>query len=339
MIKLNLDIAKNSLDIALLRSEIYLEKISVTAEKEKIFRVNPNAVSSVSISPKLIEKLPNFGEVDIMRAFQLLPGISGSNETSAGLYVRGGTPDQNLILFDGMSIYHVDHFYGFFSAFNANSIDDVELYKGGFPAEFGGRTSSVLDIKGKPADMQNFNLGGSLSLLSVNAFTEIPIVKDKLSLQISFRRSYTDVIKSGLYNNIFDMYNDSEDETSLGGGPGGRGGRQMETFEPSFYFYDLNSKLSFKPTKKDLFTFSFYNGKDNLDNSRSQTFGTNSENSTEIKDIVEWGNIGTSTGWQRNWTDKFMSDLSVSYSNYFSIADKKIEMTTGGTSNLRNTNT
>ncbi len=338
-IKLNSGIVKNSLDIVLLRSAINLEEISVTAEKEKIIRVNPDVVSAVSISPALIAKLPNFGEVDIMRAFQLLPGISGSNETSAGLYVRGGTPDQNLILFDGMSIYHVDHFYGFFSAFNANSVDDVELYKGGFPAEFGGRTSSILDIKGKPADMQNFNIGGGLSLLSVNAFAEIPIVKDKVSLQIAFRRSYTDLIKSGLYDNIFGMYNDAEPETATATGRAGRGGIQTETFEPSFYFYDLNTKLSYKPTNKDLFTLSFYNGKDNLDNSREQTIGFNPENTTDIKDILEWGNIGTSAGWQRNWKENFKSDLSLSYSNYFSLYDKKTNLTEGGTSNLRNINT
>ena len=202
-----------SQDYKLEPSLLYMNKVVVTAEKENIIRINPNSVSSVSISPRLIEKLPNFGEVDIMRAFQLLPGISASNETSAGLYVRGGTPDQNLILFDGMTIYHVDHFYGFFSAFNANSIDDVELHKGGFPSEFGGRTSSVMEIKGKPADMQKFKSGVGLSLLSANLFTEIPIVKNKLSLQMALRRSYSDIMKSPLYNSIFYLFNEKEDVT------------------------------------------------------------------------------------------------------------------------------
>jgi len=261
------------LNINLSPSQTRLDEVVVIAEKEKIIRVNPDAVSAVSISPKLIEKLPNFGEVDIMRAFQLLPGISGSNETSAGLYVRGGTPDQNLILFDGMTIYHVDHFYGFFSAFNANSIDDVELHKGGFPAEFGGRTSSVLDIKGKPADMQELNLGAGLSLLSANLFAEIPIIKDKLSIQTSFRRSYTDIIQTGLYNSIFDMYNDAEEANTASIKGRGRAGKLTQNIQPAFYFYDLNTKLSFKPTKKDLFTVSLYSGKDNLDKSREESKG------------------------------------------------------------------
>ena len=341
-VKLNSELIKKRFDVVLNEGEENIEEIIIKAEKEKIFRMNPNVVSSVSISPKLIEKLPNFGEVDIMRAFQLLPGISGSNETSAGLYVRGGTPDQNLILFDGMTIYHVDHFYGFFSAFNSNSIDDVELYKGGFPAEFGGRISSVLELKGKPADMQNFNYGGGLSLLSANAFAEIPIIKEKLSLQVSFRRSYTDIIKSGLYNKIFDMYNEAEDDMSMpgggmGGGPGG-GGRQTETFEPSFYFYDLNSKFTYKHSDKDVFTFSLYSGKDNLDNSRDQTIGMSAENTIQIIDVLKWGNFGVSSGWNRKWTDKLYSDLSLSYSNYFSLSDRKTNLDAGGTSNRRNMN-
>jgi ferric enterobactin receptor len=105
-----------------------LDEVKVIAEKDRIVRVSPE-ISSVKMSPVLVSKLPNMGEVDVIRSFQLLPGVSATNETSAGLYVRGGTPDQNLLLFDGMTIYHVDHFYGFFSAFNANSIDDIELLK------------------------------------------------------------------------------------------------------------------------------------------------------------------------------------------------------------------
>ena len=116
-----------------------------------------------------------------------------------------------------MTLYHVDHFYGFFSAFNSNSVDDVELHKGGFPAEFGGRTSSVLEIKGKPADMKQFNFGAGFSSLSANAFAEIPIIENKLSLQASFRRSYTYLIQTPLYNSIFDMYNDADEETSVKG--------------------------------------------------------------------------------------------------------------------------
>lgn len=307
------------------------ETISIIAEKEKIIRVPAEAISAVSISPRLIEKLPNFGEVDILRAFQLLPGISGSHENSAGLYVRGGTPDQNLILFDGMTLYHIDHFYGFFSAFNANSVDDVILHKGGFPAQFGGRTSSVMEIKGKPADMERMNFGLGVSLLSANTFLEIPIIKNKLSWQFSYRRSYTDILKTDLYNSINEMYNGKSDDSTNGGGGGssrgsGKGKVSSEEFEPAFFFYDLNSKLSFQVNRENLFTLSLYNGMDNLDNSRDDLRGNNA---LKINDVLQWGNIGISAGWQRAWSAGLNSKLSLSYSNYFSTKDNrsKVEKT------------
>ena len=106
-------------------------------------------ISRLSVTPAQLAYLPSFGEKDVFRSLQLLPGISGSQENSSGLFVRGGTPDQNLILFDGFTVYHVDHLFGFFSAFNSNAIKDVQLYKGGFDAKFGGRLSSVVELTGK----------------------------------------------------------------------------------------------------------------------------------------------------------------------------------------------
>ena len=147
-------------------------------------------VSQVTISPKDLAVLPNVGEVDIFRSLQLLPGISGTNEGSSGLFVRGGTPDQNLVLLDGMTVYHVDHFFGFFSAFNADAIKDVQIYKDGFPAKYGGRTSSVVDLTGKTGDANNFQLGAGLNLLSSNAVMEVPL-GGRGSFLLSARRSYT----------------------------------------------------------------------------------------------------------------------------------------------------
>jgi hypothetical protein len=206
-IKLNAMRIQSHLVIKMEKDVEQIEEVTVSLEKERIIRV-PDQISTVKISPELIAKLPNLGEVDVLRSFQLLPGVSATNETSAGLYVRGGTPDQNLILFDGMTIYHVDHFYGFFSAFNANTIDDIELIKGGFPAKYGGRISSVMEITGKPADMEKFHGGASVSLLSANGFFEAPFPGNKVSLQLAARRSYTDLIRTGLYNKIFDLYHD-----------------------------------------------------------------------------------------------------------------------------------
>ena len=305
-----------------------LDEVTVTAEKERIARVS-SEISSVKMSPVLVAKLPNLGEVDVIRSFQLLPGISATNETEAGLYVRGGTPDQNLILFDGMTIYHVDHFYGFFSAFNANSIDDIELIKGGFPAKYGGRTSSVMVITGKPADFNKVNGTASLSLLSLNGALEVPLVKDKLSLQIAVRRSYTDIIRTKLFNKIFNIYSDNSGNIQPTGMPSGGFGRmQMSYQQPSFYFYDLNSKLSWKFNDKNKFALSFYNGKDNLDNSREMNMGfsfpgSTSTGSDKRTDIAGWGNMGISAQWHSDWNESFRSSLFVSYSDYFSNRDIK----------------
>jgi ferric enterobactin receptor len=320
-----------------------LSEVSVISEKEKIIRMSDTEISTVALSPKLIEKLPNFGEVDIMRSFQLLPGISASNETSAGLFVRGGTPDQNLILFDGMSVYHVDHFYGFFSAFNSNSIDDVKLYKGCYPAKYGGRLASVMELKGKSADIDQLNWSAGISLLSVNGMVEVPLVKNKLSLQISGRRSYTDIIKSGLYKNIFALYDNSSQTTSTQGN--GPFGRMTVEAEPTFYFYDVNSKLTWFASKKDELSLAFYGGKDVLDNSRENNFGgmgfgnqtgtTTQNTTTKTIDESGWGNIGYSLQWKRNWSKNLSSNMAVSHSKYFSNRERGTETDGSDTIGIR----
>ena len=333
--KYNLSDVINPANLVILMEEevISLDEVTISAEKDRIARVSEN-ISSVKMSPKLVAKLPNMGEVDVIRSFQLLPGISASNETSAGIYVRGGTPDQNLILFDGMTIYHVDHFYGFFSAFNANIIDDIELIKGGFPAKYGGRISSVMEITGRHADLDKVNATANISLLSVNGAIEVPVVKRRISLQVAARRSYTDIIRTGLYNKIFNLYsNDDQTQPSSGRpmGMGGMRGFQMEELQPEFYFYDFNSKLNYIVNTNHILSLSFYSGKDNLDNSRdlSSNFGfgsTSSTNSTSTTDIAGWGNMGVSIKWKADWSPKFNSILFFSNSRYFSNRDRNSSM-------------
>ena len=184
--------------ILLNRQTIELEGLTVETEVPPIMEV-VGEPSQIAVSPEEIAVLPNMGEVDLFRSFQLMPGISGVSDGSAGLFVRGGTPDQNLILFDGMTIYHVDHFFGLFSAFNADAVKDIRVYKGGFPAEFGGRTSSVVNMTGKTGDETGINYGGGINLLSGHGVVEGPLGKAGTFL-VSFRRSYTDIIRSSLYD-------------------------------------------------------------------------------------------------------------------------------------------
>ena len=120
-----------------LKSGVQLGEVVISSKSYKVMNAS-EGISTIQISPAQLALLPNVGEVDIFRSLQLLPGVSGSNESSSGLYVRGGTPDQNLVLLDGMTVYNVDHFFGFFSAFNADAVKDVQLFKGAFPAKYGG---------------------------------------------------------------------------------------------------------------------------------------------------------------------------------------------------------
>lgn len=312
--------------------KIYLEPISseldeviITANSYKVLDAS-SGISSTTISTKQLALLPNVGETDIFRSLQLLPGVSGTNESSSGLFVRGGTPDQNLVLLDGMTVYKVDHFFGFFSAFNANAVKDVQLFKGAFPSKYGGRTSSVVDMIGKIGSFEKVQGGASVNLLSVNGYLEIPLAKD-VSFLIAGRRSYTDVIQSGLFEDISDnVIGDSGfDNPNLSQ-------ENLSIVEPSFYFYDWNSKLSYRPSDKDLITLSLYNGQDFLDESRglSRALQTNQlpngELAFNLDETTDWGNKGISGKWSRQWNPKLYSNFLIAGTEYFSRYDRDAQL-------------
>ena len=314
------------LEIELVKTTAQLDEVTVKAEEYEYIKTG--RISRTSISPTQIQYLPSIGEKDISRALQLLPGVSGTNESTAGLYVRGGTSDQNLMMLDGITLYKVDHFFGFFSAFNSNAIQDVQLYKGGYPAKYGGRLSSVVELSGRSGNYKEFKFNGGISALSADAMVEFP-VSDKASVLISARRSYTDIIRTGIYNSIFGLF---EEETGgpAGEAPGGPfGGGQFQT-EPDFNFYDLNTKITYRPSESDLLALSLYGGQDNLDNSRDQQFGGFGPNAgnddittTNNTDITKWGNRGVGLRWSRLWNDRLYSNTVLSYSNYFSDRDRQ----------------
>ncbi len=322
----------SSIEIQLQSRSSTLEEVVVSAGKEELMQTT-DKVGVVKMSPKLISELPMIGEKDIFRSFQLLPGVSGSNESSSGLFVLGGTPDQNLVLYDGFTVYHVDHLFGMFSAFNSNAVKDVQLHKGGFESQFGGRISSVMEIVGKDGNEKHFNIGGDIGLLSANIYTEIPIAK-KLTLLMAARRSW----KSFIYNDIFDSFNEASDDVTTSppvgssGRGGGRGMKSNENTTPSSYFYDLNAKLTYKPTKKDMISYSFFNGKDDLDNSREINRSRNGMTiSGGTTDVTEWGNWGMSTTWSRKWSNKYYSNALISVSDYFSNRDLAMSRVTNTT--------
>jgi hypothetical protein len=302
-----------------------LEEVMVMGAKTEVLKAN-EIVGMIKMTPKNLAKLPNIGERDPFRAFQLMPGVSASNESSSGLYVRGGTPDQTLVLYDGFTVYHVDHLFGFFSAFNYNALKDIQLYKGGFDAKFGGRISAVAEITGKEGNKNKFNMGADLSLLSTNAYIETPLSK-KMTLLVAGRRSY----KGPLYEKIFNTFT-SERQTSVsqpgfGGRPGGGrfGNNALQNQTAKSYFYDLNVKLTYNVSKKDILTWSLYNGTDKMDNSSASSFNFGRQTtfgaSTATNDVSAWGNLGSSFKWSRKWNNKLYSNMLVSYSNFYSNRD------------------
>ncbi len=286
-------------------------------------------IGQVTISPEQIQVLPSLGEPDVFRSLQLLPGVSGTNDATSGLFVRGGTPDENLVLLDGMTVYHVDHFFGVFSAFNADAIKDVELYKSAYPARYGGRTSSVVNMIGRAGDPQAFRMSAGANLLSGRTAVEIPL-GDAAALVASARRSYTDVIQSGLFNSLFNTLTDADEaaDTQQPAGFGGRRRRfQVQEATPSFYFYDVNSKLTWNATSRDVVAMSLYSGADNLDQSsagQAIQFGGNAFNTPSREEITDWGNRGLSGRWFRQWGGRFSSDAQVAASEYFSDGTRQI---------------
>ncbi|MBN2288611.1 MAG: TonB-dependent receptor [Candidatus Glassbacteria bacterium] len=319
--------------------EVKMERVVVEIDgitvEEKVQMLDATGkVGELALSPPELITLPTVGEVDVFRSLQLLPGISGVSDGSSGLYVRGGTPDQNLVLFDGMTIYHVDHFFGLFSAFNADAIKDIRVYKGGFPAEFGGRTSSVVNLTGKTGDVNKLRYGAGMNLLSGHGVVEVPLM-DNLTFLLSARRSYTDVVQSSLYNKLFDFISgEGRTRVAGAGGPDAPGAADISqgTENPDFYFFDLNSKVTFTPTPQDIFTLSIYSGRDNLAQAQSltgQTFGYVSSDrlfedpdaSLNTEQLTRWGNSGLSGKWSRKMSERLYSHLLVSHSTYFSKYD------------------
>ncbi len=279
----------------------------------------------LKMAPEALKLLPNIGEKDILRGFQLMPGVSASNESSSGMYVRGGTPDQNLILYDGFTIYYVDHMHGFYSAFNSNAIKDVQLYKGGFEAKYGGRLSSVTEITAKDGNRNKFTIGGEVSLLSLNAYMEIPM-GEKVTSMFAFRRSY----QGYLWDHISGQNSVSKDLVAVGGPFGGKMRKNPA------YFYDLNGKITVNPTDKDIISLSVFNGADHNDN--TPRFGFDSKGpggmgapggmsvptdiSMDNSDYEKYGNLGASIRWARKVNDRWNMNLLASFSNFYATRDQ-----------------
>lgn len=287
-----------------------LAEVVVQSEREDLLQT-AEEVSMIKMSTAKIALLPSLGEKDIFRAFQLMPGVSAVNEQSAGLYVRGGTPDQVLTQFDGFTVYNVDHLFGFYSAFNANAIKDVQLFKSAFDAKYGGRLASVVDITGKDGNNRERNWGFDVGMLSANLWVEQPF-GDEITTIATVRRSW----RGPIYNKIFNKYGKSSNSDN----EAPQGPNRFSGTSVSSWFYDVNLKTTWKPNKRDVISLSLYSGKDQLDNSQSPSLGGGFGGGSSIKfvDLTDWGNTGGSLKWSARWNKKLYSNTLLSYSTYFS---------------------
>ena len=314
-ISLTQEIIDSNLEISLIPLTSTLNEVVVSTESSKFLQANTE-ISKHRMSVQQLSLMPSIGEVDIFRSLQLLPGVSATQESGSGLYIRGGEPQENLVLLDGIKVYNVDHFFGFFSSFNANAIKSVELYKGAFPSKYGGRLSSVIDLTGKVGSFNEIKGTINANLLSASGSVEIPFLK-KFSFFASGRRSFTDILQTSFFDKIFDQFDPDDDIENL------------DPWVPKFNFYDFNGKLSYKPSKDDLITFSFYRGEDNLketsDTKRYQypNFGDidKIEIIGDLDRISRWGNEGYSFKWSKQWSPKFYNSLNISYSKYYNFQD------------------
>lgn len=276
-----------------LKPSIDLEEVVISSAKiEKI--QEKSQMSSIEVPIEQIRKVPALlGEVDVMKALQLLPGVQSGGEGQSGLYVRGGSPDQNLILLDGVPIYNASHLFGFFSVFNADAIKDVSMIKGGYPARYGGRLSSVMDIRMKEGNKQALHGSATIGLVASKLTLEGPITRGKTSFLLSGRRTYIDLLAKPFIQNAF------EEE----GNEGGTG----------YYFYDINAKMNHHFSDKDKIYLSFYGGDDKFYFDQKELEGS-------FRDFTEsdfgWGNITAAMRWNHIWHPKLFSNSAVTYSRY-----------------------
>ncbi|MGB2279353.1 MAG: TonB-dependent receptor [Flavobacteriales bacterium] len=295
-LKQSVNLNKNiSLNVDLISSSTDIGEVTIVAEETVVERTQ---TSIVEVPVQLIKNIPALlGEVDVLKAIQLLPGVQSGGEGTSGFYVRGGGPDQNLILLDGVPVYNASHLFGFFSVFNADAIKNVRLTKGGFPARFGGRLSSVLEIDMKEGNMKKIEGEGSIGLISSKLTLQGPIIKDKTSFIVSGRRTYIDILAQPFIRSSND------------GNPAG------------YYFYDLNAKLNHKFSEKDRLYLSAYLGKDRfyLSEGDESSFLANNTNyqSTSRNDFgLDWGNITSSLRWNHLFSNKLFANTTLTYSKY-----------------------
>lgn len=271
------------LNVEMKMTAVDAKEVEVTAEKSDK-NVSSTSMGAVKLEMEEIKKIPAFlGEVDVLKTIQLLPGVKSSGDGNTGFYVRGGGPDQNLILLDEAVVYNASHLLGFFSVFNGDAVKSINLIKGGMPAQYGGRLASVLDIAMKDGNNKEYHAEGGIGLVSSRLTIQGPIKKDKASFIVSGRRTYIDVLAR----------------------PFAKPGSTLKN--SGVYFYDLNAKISYRLSDKDRIFASGYFGRDIM-NFADKAAG--------FKMGIAWGNSTGVLRWNHLFNDKLFMNTSVIFSDY-----------------------
>lgn len=274
-----------------LKPGLVLNEVTVTAEKQEK-QSESVKMSTVKLQAAQIKNVPSLlGEKDVMKVLQLMPGVQKGSEGSSGIYVRGGGPDQNLIILDDAIVYNASHLFGFFSLFNGDALKSVELTKGGFPARYGGRLSSVLEMNMKEGNKEEWHSEGGIGLISSRLTVEGPLKKGKSSILLSGRRTYADLMLKPIL-------------------------KAMDTENIGYYFYDFNAKVNYDFGRKNKLYLSGYFGKDKF---------YIKNNYDEVKESIGflWGNATGTLRWNHLFSNKLFANTSAIFSNYtFGIYDK-----------------
>lgn len=287
-----------SLDFFLTTENYQLKEVELIGNKEVPIQKR-NEIGVVSIPTKQIKVLPALGgEVDVIKALQLMPGVQSGNEGSSGLFVRGGSPDQNLVLLDDVPLYYVNHLGGFVSTFNIDAISNVKLTKGGFPARYGGRLSSILDIRMKEGNLKKFEGEGMLGMVAAKLAIQGPLKKDTTSYMISARRMLYDLLTRPISKWSFNG-------VSLG-----------------YTFYDFNAKVNHKFSDKDRLLLSAYFGDDR------SVIRKKGENG--FKNTLQWGNNLIALRWNHLFGQRLFGNLTLYHTRYRYSTEVQSDFTNNG---------
>ena len=272
-----------------LESGVEIEEVVITSYNNSE-EIRSSSISVNRISVKSMESLPSLlGEADVLKMLEFLPGVQFGSEASSGIVVRGGSPEQNLILLDGVPIYNSNHAFGLFSVFNSDAIKSLSLFKGGFPARYGGRLSSVIDVRMKEGNTREFHGNVNIGTIASKFTLEGPVIKNRSSFLLSARRTYVDLLLPASFQSKNDI--------------------------PEFYFYDINAKINTRISENDRIFLSFYMGHDQFKEEDLFTEEDGSMIDNEINKGI-WGNRTLLARWNHIYSKKLFSNLSVLHSDY-----------------------